>query len=166
MKRKVLDSQLRLLTQIVDEAYDRPAWHGANLRGSLRGVTARQAAWRPAPNRHSIWEVAIHAAYWKYIVRRRISGDRGASFPFEGRNWFRAPAVLDEKNWNGHLALLDDQHQLMRDLIEQLPDWKLHRRSAGHRQSHFTLIFGIAAHDIYHAGQIQLLKRLQSSLSA
>ena len=47
----------------IDLAYDRRSWHGTNLRGSLRGVTAKQAAWRPGPDRHSIAELTVHAAY-------------------------------------------------------------------------------------------------------
>ena len=67
---------VRLLLAAIDEAYERKAWHGTNLRGALRGVTARQAAWRPAAGRHNLWEIALHAAYWKYAVRRRLTGEK------------------------------------------------------------------------------------------
>ena len=62
-----------LLLRILDDAYERKAWHGTNLRGSLRGVTADEARWRPAPGRHNIWELAVHCAYWKYTVRRKLT---------------------------------------------------------------------------------------------
>ena len=51
-----------VLFDFIDEAFDKKSWHGPNLRGSLRGVTAQQAAWRPGPDRHNIWELALHAA--------------------------------------------------------------------------------------------------------
>ena len=63
-------AELQFLLQLLDESYDRKSWHGPNLRGSLRGVTAEEAAWRPAAERHNIWEIALHAAYWKYAVLR------------------------------------------------------------------------------------------------
>ncbi len=64
-----------LLLRVMDQAYDQKSWHGTTLRGSLRGLTAEEALWRPGPNRHNIWELTLHAAYWKYIVRRRLAGD-------------------------------------------------------------------------------------------
>src|SRR5260370_39275180 len=67
-----------LVLSLLNEAYEKRTWHGPNLKQSLRGVTARQAAWRPGRGRHNIWEVAVHAAYWKYAVRRSIEvGKRG-----------------------------------------------------------------------------------------
>ena len=66
--------EIALLVEILDRAYNRRSWHGTNLRGSLRGLTPAQLAWRPGKNRHNIWEVVVHAAYWKYAVWRRLTG--------------------------------------------------------------------------------------------
>jgi hypothetical protein len=87
-----------------DQAYNKTSWHGTNLRGSLRRVTPAQAAWRPAEHRHNIWEIAVHAAYWKYAAARRFRGDARGSFPMKGSNWFRRPSNDDagrppEKAW-------------------------------------------------------------------
>src|SRR5262245_15169856 len=71
----------QLLLRMLDEAYKTRTWHGPNLRQSLRGISARQAAWRPGPRRHNIWEETLHAAYWKYVVRRRITGEKRGAFP-------------------------------------------------------------------------------------
>jgi len=68
-----------VLVKTLDEAFDRKGWHGANLRGSIRGMAADTAAWRPAPGRHNIWEIVVHAAYWKYAVRRRLLGSNAAA---------------------------------------------------------------------------------------
>jgi hypothetical protein len=54
---------IELLLAAFDEAFDRKSWHGTNLRGSLRGMSARAAAWRPGPRRHNAWEIAVHTAY-------------------------------------------------------------------------------------------------------
>jgi DinB family protein len=70
----------RLVLAVLDQAYEKKTWHGPNLKQSLKGVTARQAAWRPGRGRHNIWEVALHAAYWKYALRRKIEGESAAPF--------------------------------------------------------------------------------------
>jgi hypothetical protein len=86
---------------IIDQAYNRRSWHGTNLRGSIRGVSARQAAWRPAPGGHNIWELVVHAAYWKYAVWRQLTGGRRGSFPLDGSNWFPRPDNGGDRQWRG-----------------------------------------------------------------
>ena len=81
-----------VLLRILDEAFDQRSWHGTNLRGSIRGLTPDAAAWRPAPGRHNIWELVVHAAYWKYAVRRRLLGEKRGSFPLARLQLVRTPA--------------------------------------------------------------------------
>jgi len=143
-----------LLLAILDQGFERPAWHGPNLRQALRGVTAEQAAWRPAPERHNIWEIAVHAAYWKYRVRRKLLGGKPGTFALKGSNWFQRPVELSEKAWRADLALLESEH---RELRAALNDY----RAAKARAVPARILFGAAFHDVYHAGQIRLLRRLQ-----
>jgi hypothetical protein len=156
----VAESEIGLLLEVIDRAYDQKSWHGPNLRGSIRGVTAAAAAWRPAVGRHNIWEVVVHAAYWKYIVRRRLLGEKRGSFPLKGSNWFARPVTLTEEAWKADVALLEQTHQALRAAVAALPAAQLRARPAGSKVSNLEQIAGIAAHDVYHAGQIQLLKRL------
>ncbi len=149
-------SQAALLLQILDQGYTRKAWHGPNLKGSLRGVRAKEAAWRPAPGRHNIWEIAVHAAYWKYVVRQRIAGGRRGAFPLRGSNWIRRPAESSETAWEQELRLLEQTH---RDLCVALGDLF---RGKG-RKIPDSMIFGVAFHDVYHAGQIRLLRRMYAA---
>ncbi len=153
MRRNDLHSSITLLLQILDEAYERRAWHGPNLKGSLRGVTAKDAVWRPAPGRHNIREVVLHVAYWKYAARRRLRGDTRGSFALPGSNWFGRPESLTEKTWREERALLDEEHRKLREAVADL----LHARS---RKIPTSMVFGVAFHDVYHAGQIRLLRRL------
>lgn len=152
-----------ILLDIVDEAFERRSWHGPNLRGAIRGLTPRVAAWRPGPGRHNIWEVVVHAAYWKYAVRRRIAGGKRGSFAHPGSNWFPRPEAATARAWREDVDLLVAEHRKLREAIATLRPSELRKVSAGGRESHVRLIRGIAAHDLYHAGQIQLLKRLQSA---
>lgn len=163
MKPKRSDSRLDLLLRIIDEGYEKKTWHGPNLRGSLRGVTAKQAAWRPSQKRHNIWEVAVHAAYWKYTVRRRILGEKKGSFPLKGNNWFTRPQGMSEQALREDLRLLEDVHRSMRKAIASLSPQDLAKTPRGSTVSNEAIIYGIALHDVYHAGQIQLLKRLLPS---
>jgi hypothetical protein len=154
-------SQIDILLKALDEAFEKKAWHGPNLRGCLRGVSAKEAAFRPAPGRHNIWEHAVHAAYWKYAVRRRLSGEERGSFPLEGSNWFRRPeGAADDKAWKADVALLTREHRLLRSAVASYDPRKLKEVPPGGKVIALSLITGIASHDLYHTGQIQLLKRL------
>jgi hypothetical protein len=149
---------IELLLALLDEAYDRQSWHGTNLRGSLRGITAAQADWRPAPRRHSVRDIALHAAYWKYAVRRRLTRDPRGSFAVKGSNWFPPDPA---RTWAHELALLGLEHKSLRAAVAALAPADLDRPLLRNGRSAGYLVRGIAAHDLYHAGQIQLLKRLQ-----
>ena len=156
-----MPSELRALVALIDQAYDHKSWHGTNLKGSLRGLTIEVASFRPAPKRHNIWELAVHAAYWKYAVARRLTGDKRGHFPLRGSNFFTRPVESTEKAWRQDMALLEDCHRHLRDVVAHFPASRLHE--AGGARGAWTAaesISGIAAHDLYHAGQIQLLKRL------
>lgn len=153
--------ELALLLRILDEAYEKRAWHGPNLKGSLRGLGAQEAAWRPGPDRHNIWEIAVHAAYCKYAIRRRLAGEKRGSFPLEGSNWwFARPDVPTDKAWRADVAMLEDQHRRLRATVAKLSPTALGLKPHGSKHATDTLVSGGAAHDVYHAGQIQLVKRL------
>ena len=151
------------LLEQLDEAYDRQSWHGTNLRGSLRGLSSDQALWRPAPDRHNVWEIVIHAAYWKYAARRRLTGEKRGAFPRKGSNWFSIPSSPTEDQWREDVGLLGESHRRLREAVARLTDADLRRRAPGGKETIGRLVRGVAAHDLYHAGQIQLLKRLLRS---
>lgn len=152
----------RTLLDLIDEAFDRRSWHGTNLRGAVRGVPLDLAAWRPAPNRHNIWEIVVHAAYWKYAVRRRLTKGKRGSFPLKGSNWWGRPEDATAKAWAGDVSLLVGEHAALRAAVDACPASLLSRRVPGSAFTYAGLIRGAAAHDLYHAGQIQLIKRLRT----
>jgi hypothetical protein len=152
-----MNDVLELLLANLDAAYVKRGWHGPTLRGALRGVTIEHVLWRPAPGRHNIWELTAHSAYWKYVVRRRLRGGKRAGSTFAGSNWIAAPATVTDASWRELRALLDDEHRQLRDVIASLTAAELHDRKK------LRMAYGVAAHDVYHAGQIQLVKRLRTS---
>src|SRR5262249_13566780 len=136
-------------------------WHGPNLRGAIRRLSAAEASWRPQPKRRSIADIVVHAAYWKYAVRRRLRGDKRGSFALKGSNWFELPSPLTEDQEREYIAILDARHRALRETVASFPAAQLRRPSPGSRYTAAALICGVASHDVYHAGQIQILKRLQ-----
>jgi hypothetical protein len=154
------DTQITILLTLIDQAFDHKSWHGTNLNGSIRGLTATDAAWRLSPNRHNIWEIVVHAAYWKYIVRRRLLSEAKGSFPLKGSNWIKRPeGRVDERKWKKDVELLKEMHKGLREAIAGISSKELEYKPSGGKVSNLELITGIASHDLYHAGQIQLLKR-------
>lgn len=139
------------------------AW-GPHTGGSAPGVTPAAARWRPAPRRHTIWELALHAAYWKYAVRRRLLDADIPHFPRSPANWPATPDPADAPAWAGDRELLVVEHQLLLETIEDFPARRLTRSAGGgKRWTWGDLIIGLLMHDAYHAGQIQLMKRLWAS---
>jgi uncharacterized damage-inducible protein DinB len=129
----------------------------------VRRVDVETAAWRPQPGRHNIWEIVVHCAYWKYAVWRRLSGAARASFSLRGSNWFERPVETSEAAWREDVRLLEQWHRTLRDVVAEFPASKLGATPRGSRFTLRELITGAAAHDLYHAGQIQLLRRLRST---
>lgn len=155
------NSVILALVQQLEESYHTRAWHGTNLRGSIRGLSLEKLCWRPSPKRHNIWEVVVHCAYWKYIVRRRLTGEKHGSFPLKGSNFFKRPVERTESAWKHDVRLLEEMHFLLVEEVKKLSDSDLTMYPNGSQFNNLQTISGIAMHDVYHAGQIQLLKRLQ-----
>lgn len=157
----LVDPPVQALVDLLDEAFDRRSWHGTNLRGAVRGLSVDRAAWRPSDGRHNVWELVVHAAYWKYAVRRRLTGEKRGSFPLKGSNFWVRPVRGDAAEWKADVRLLVEQHRLLRSAVLAVPVQRLSKKAPGSTFTHAALIRGAAAHDLYHAGQIQLLKRLR-----
>ncbi|HKF51276.1 MAG TPA: DinB family protein [Candidatus Acidoferrales bacterium] len=160
------EKEMEQMLALVEEGFQKAAWHGPNLRSALRGVSVERASWRPEKGRHNIWEIAVHAAYWKYAVTKRLTGSKKHEFPEKGRNWFARDARgvskgEAAKNWKRDLALLSKTHKELREAIAKMTETELEGRCRGSRQTVKQNVVGIAMHDVYHAGQIQLLKKLR-----
>jgi uncharacterized damage-inducible protein DinB len=154
-----MSREVDLLIQVLDQAYDHKSWHGTNLRGALRGMTVAGAAQRPGAGRPSIHELVVHLAYWKYCVLRQLVDLPRGSFPVKGSNWFPREGA-SAAQWKADLALLERVHRDLRVAVASLEAKDLDRSTAKAKHCLRDLILGAAAHDLHHAGQIQLIKRL------
>ncbi|HEX5438247.1 MAG TPA: DinB family protein [Gemmatimonadaceae bacterium] len=153
-----------LLLRALHEIYHGPAWHGSSLRLSLRGVSAADAAWRPAPDRNSIWDVVLHLAYTRHIMLRRLGVKSARAFPHPLRSswWPRLPDTLAEDTWRADLALLEEYQERLLAAVSAVPAARLATRRRGKVVSLGDEVLGVAHHDAYHTGQIQLLRRLMA----
>jgi hypothetical protein len=139
-----------LLLEFIDTAFDKTSWHGPNLANSFRGLDAKTAAKR-VPGRKSIWEQVLHAAYWKRIVLNKLVGTE--NFPRRGSDWPKIPEKISDRAWREDQKLLHEIHAQLRGAIARLDFDSLEPRVK-------RMVQGIALHDVYHAGQIRLLRKM------
>lgn len=152
----------RIVDQLQREHRGDP-WHGSPLLEILDGVTAAQAAARPLPQAHSIWELVLHVTAWKGEVCRRLSG-APAGEP-AGGDWPAAGDPTDQR-WNDARARLEAVHEQLIAAIRRLSESLLfeptkdpRNRPLGTGVTYYELLHGLVQHDVYHAGQIAILKR-------
>ncbi|HEY8461324.1 MAG TPA: DinB family protein [Blastocatellia bacterium] len=138
-------------------AQEGQAWHGPSLRELLDGMTAEQAASKPIPNAHSVWELVNHIIAWEQIARKRLEGAEETSIPDE----VNFPPVTDasEEAWQTTLRSLEASNRGLRESIKKINDAKLEETTPGASYSIYVLLHGVIQHDLYHAGQIAILKK-------
>jgi uncharacterized damage-inducible protein DinB len=144
----------------LDKAFRGPAWHGPSLLEALSGVSAVQAAARPLASAHTIAEIANHARAWKAIVRRRVLGEPVADVPTE-QDW-PPPDGVGPAAWETAQTLLEQEHLRLMSALANLPEPALDLAVGD--DSAADVLRGSILHDVYHAGQVMLLRReLESS---
>lgn len=143
--------------RILDEGYGPGAWYGSDLRAAVSEVSTEQAFARPAKGRHNIAEVALHHAYWAEQIASKLTGNPAAKFPLEGEDWFE---LASEKtlSWKKIAATLDAAQQRLSQAVNEVASGA--RTSPLGEAEHFDIVIGITGHAAYHAGQIQLIKKL------
>lgn len=152
-------SEARLLTRVLDEGYGPGAWHGADLKAALTDVSPELAFWRPAPGRHNIAEVAIHHAYCARSVRGQLSGVAPESFVLEGEDWFEL-SDSTRLTWPRIQCTVEGEQGKLAAVVADIAAERAQSKLSDAER--FNLVLGITCHAIYHAGQVQLLKRLHS----
>jgi hypothetical protein len=146
--------------RILREGYGDGAWHGPDLKAALADLTSDAAFWRPAQERHNIAEIALHHAYCARGVRTKLTGVDAEPFALEGDDWFalRDPSTL---SWSKILEVVGLEQERLAGCVADI--------CAGRAQSpmseseRFDLVLGITCHAVYHAGQVQLIKRLAAT---
>jgi uncharacterized damage-inducible protein DinB len=148
-------------------AFEGEAWHGPSVLALLEGVTALQAAAHPIPGAHSIWELTLHIAAWERACMRRLNGDTAQLTDEE--DWQQ---INDgsEAAWEKTKQLLIDVHRELLDAIAKVDESRLNEPIIKHPEIPFSSVYvtlhGGVQHDLYHAGQIAILKKALDSVAS
>jgi len=150
-------NEIERINDQLKRAFEGKAWHGPSVSEVLAGVTAEQAAARPISDAHSIWEITLHIATWERVGRRRIQ----ESAPIDVSDDEDWPEVEDtsEEAWKRTLDEVRGNHLSLREAIAGLDEPGLGDIVPGTTYSVYFLLNGVIQHDLYHAGQIALLKK-------
>ena len=159
------DRRLADLVRLIETGSGNDLWYGgATVLGSLRGVKAGEAAWRPAPDRHSIWALVLHIAYWQYAVRRHLTNEPSGGFDRSPANFPAVPDPGTESSWRADKTLLRQERGRLVEAVRGFDVRKLDSPVPDSTKWRYAdLLYGIVMHDTYHVGQIQMLKRLYAS---
>lgn len=153
-------SEIKRINNQLKRAFEGTAWHGPSVSEVLAGVTAEQAAAHPIAGAHSIWELALHIATWERVGRRRLQ----ETDPIEVSDAEDWPAIenTSDEAWKTALEELRSNHEALRAAIRGLDEARLDEIVPGTQYSIYFLLHGVIQHDLYHAGQIALLKKALS----
>ncbi|HWR35167.1 MAG TPA: DinB family protein [Clostridia bacterium] len=148
------------VTRIADQlrrAFEGPAWSGPCLLEVVQGLTAAEAARHAGADAHSMWEIVLHVGAWHDIVRRRLEGETIANVTDE-EDW---PQVADTSNggWTEAIARLKASYAALHAAVLAHPFERLSTTVPGKDYSFYVMLHGAAQHDLYHAGQIALLRK-------
>jgi len=147
----------RVLARLLEEGYGPGAWHGADLKAALADVSSEVAFWRPAAGRHNIAEIALHHAYYTRSVRGQLSGMPLEPFVLEGDDWFAQPGQ-GSLTWPDIQAVVDSEQRRLATIVSEIVAGRVAPSLT--EAERFDILLGITCHAIYHAGQVQLIKRL------
>lgn len=160
MKAKVaveISEAMRIADQL-RRAFYGPAWHGPGLMEILEDVDAATAVAKPLARVHSIWELVLHVAVWDESGLRRLSGEK---FQPTGLANFPPVSASTEDAWRATVGKIRRTHDALVKTVSALPESRLRDRVPGKRYDFYHLLHGIAQHELYHAGQIAILKKAQ-----
>lgn len=148
------------ISRIADQlkrAFEGDAWHGPAVLEVLEGVSARAAAGKPVAGAHSIWELVLHIAAWDGAIRRRMEGQALQLSPEQD-----FPPLTDssENAWRGAVQALRQRHAELIDAVLAMPDYRLTASVPGKDYDFYHMLHGAVQHELYHAGQIALLKKV------
>jgi uncharacterized damage-inducible protein DinB len=149
-------SESALIADQLRRAFEGDAWHGPALLELLEDVDAAMAAAKPLPNVHSIWELVLHIAAWDGATCRRLAGE--VCQP-EGRDNFPVVPKPTGAAWRKAVAEAKRAHDVLVKTVARLPESRLRERVPGKKYDFYHLLHGVAQHELYHAGQIAILKK-------
>ena len=150
---------LRIIDLLNDTYESEQAWHGPSVVETLRGVSPKMANKRINPATHSIAELVFHMTTWRIFAVRKLQGDTAFDIKTKEKNW-KIFSIVDELEWEAlQMELSLSQEELVSELEKRTSDEFLDQIVPGRNYSYYTMLHGLVNHDLYHAGQIALIKK-------
>ncbi len=155
-------SETARIWDLLQRAYEGNVWHGPALRELLESITAEQAAARPIPGAHTIWEITLHLVAYEDVVRRRMEGQHIEELP-SCQAW---PTILDVSPtaWRQTLEDFETVHRRLRAALWDFPARMLDEAVPGRDYPFYLMLYGVIQHDLYHAGQVEMLALAQGAI--
>jgi uncharacterized damage-inducible protein DinB len=150
-------SEIERIRDQLKRSHEGKAWHGPSVREALEGISAEQAAARPLAAGHTIFELVLHMVAWRNVARRRLEGERIESLP--DKEDFPPVVVSGEDAWKLALAKLDESFARLDEAISGFEESRLEDPVPERGQSYYTMLHGVIQHNLYHTGQIVLLRK-------
>jgi uncharacterized damage-inducible protein DinB len=147
-------SEIARMVEQLKQVHEGEAWHGPSVGEALEGVSALGAARRPIAKAHTIWEIVHHVRVTDERVRAHVTGEVAA----EEADWLRLTETGDAA-WRAAVDKLEATQRALREAVSRLPEGRLHEKIPGQGHSYWYELLGVLHHDLYHAGQISLLKK-------
>ncbi len=153
-------NEIERISDQLRRSFEGDAWHGPSVREVLEGVTPETAARKVLSDAHTIWEIVLHIAAWESFVRRHLEGETLKGFTGV-EDW---PEVNDPspEAWRRAIDVLVQGHLALRQALSRFPEDRLNETVPGKKFPFYVLIHGAVQHDLYHAGQIALLKKAKA----
>jgi uncharacterized damage-inducible protein DinB len=147
---------IKLIKDQLEKAFYGGAWHGPSVLEALENISAEKAASKPVKNAHSIWEIALHINAWRFCAQKRLSGEEYEPSPEE--DW---PEIKNKSksSWERTISNLKESMTYLIEFLSKLDENILNEKIAGKEYTYYFLLHGLVQHEVYHAGQIMLLKK-------
>jgi uncharacterized damage-inducible protein DinB len=149
-------TESELVRSYLESTFDGEAWHGPSLMAVLDGIPASVAAERLSDSAHTIWELVLHIRGWMQVGLLRLDGVKQGDPP-DG-DFPEVPAA-NEQAWQETIAALGRTKTELAEKISGLSAEQLDTAVAGSKTTARELLHGVIWHNVYHAGQIAILRR-------
>lgn len=157
-------TEIRRIRRQLRAAWDGSPWYGPSLTEILDDVSALAAADYPVHDAHSIWELVLHMAHWRRVALEVLAGRAISDFGVGLAGDWRRPQATTEEAWREARDELDQTQEELLAALEEVDDERLEETIPGGESSFYVLLHGVVEHDLYHAGQIALLKKAWSEI--
>ena len=147
---------MRAIERILDQlnrAYGGQAWHGPALRELLEDVTEDEAMAHPIADVHSTIEIVAHLRATMDMVSTRLAGNPKELTTEE--DW----SDVTRTSWAAALEELDHAESRVCDAVARLTPEDLDKIVVGKDYTTYVMVHGVVQHNLYHAGQIAMLKK-------